>query len=159
MTLLAVIDGAHRASDWKVPLFIHILGAMVLVGALTLSAVSLIAAWRNGSPALTRLRMLSVFYGALPGWIVMRGGAQWIAHKEGLDSEGIDLTWLNIGFTTSDIGFVLLIVLLIIGGVAVRRINRRDAVPLLGTRFAAGITAFLLIAYLVTVWAMTVKPV
>jgi hypothetical protein len=159
MTLLAVIDGAHRVSDWKLPLFIHILGAMVLVGALTLSAVSLIAAWRNGSPALTRLGMLSVFYGALPGWIVMRGGAQWIAHKEGLDSEGVDLTWLNIGFTTSDIGFVLLIVLLIIGGVAVRRINRQDSVPLLGTRFAAGITAFLLIAYLVTVWAMTVKPV
>jgi hypothetical protein len=159
MTLLAVIEGAHRASDWKLPLFIHILGAMVLVGALTLSAVSLIAAWRNGSPALTRLGMLSVFYGALPGWIVMRGGAQWIAHKEGLDNEGVDLTWLNIGFTTSDIGFVLLIVLLIIGGVAVRRINRQDAVPLLGTRFAAGITAFLLIAYLVTVWAMTVKPV
>jgi hypothetical protein len=159
MTLLAVIDGAHRASAWKLPLFIHILGAMVLVGALTLSAVSLIAAWRNGSPALTRLGMLSVFYGALPGWIVMRGGAQWIAHKEGLDSEGVDLTWLNIGFTTSDLGFVLLIVLLIIGGVAVRRIHRQDAAPVLGTRFAAGITAFLLVAYLVSVWAMTVKPV
>jgi len=159
MTLLAVIDGAHRASDWKLPLFIHILGAMVLVGALALSAVSLIAAWRNGSPALTRLGMMSVFYGALPGWIVMRGGAEWIAHKEGLDNEGVDLTWLNIGFTTSDLGIVLLIVLLIIGGLAVRRLNRQDAAPLLATRFAAGITTFLVVAYLVTVWAMTTKPV
>jgi hypothetical protein len=159
MTLLAVIDGAHRASDWKLPLFVHILGAMVLVGALALATVALILAWRNGSPALTRLGMMSVFYGALPGWIVMRGAAQWIAHKEGLDNDNVDLTWLNIGFTTSDIGFVLLIVLLIIGGVTVRRINRQGSVPLLGTRFAAGIVAFLLVAYLVTVWAMTTKPV
>jgi hypothetical protein len=159
MTVLAVIDGAHRASEWKLPLFVHIFGAMLLVGALALSATCLILAWRNGSSALTRLGMLSIFYGALPGWIVMRGGAQWIAHKEGLDNDNVDLTWLNIGFTTSDFGFVLLIVLLIIGGVAVRRINRQDSVPLLGTRFAAGIVAFLLIAYLVTVWAMTTKPV
>jgi hypothetical protein len=158
MTLLAVIDGAHRASDWKIPLIVHIFGAMVLVGALGLATVSLVVAWRNGSTALTRLGLMSVFYGALPGWVVMRGGAQWIANREGLDNDNVDLTWLNVGFTTSDLGFVLLIVLLIIGGFAVRKINRQSGIPVLGPRVATVLVALLLIAYLVTVWAMTTKP-
>ena len=82
---------------------------MLLVGALTLSAVSLIAAWRSGSGPLTKLGFMSLFYGAIPGYIVMRGGAAWIAHKEGLDNDSVDLTWINIGFSVSDIGVVLLI--------------------------------------------------
>jgi hypothetical protein len=159
MTLLAVIDGAHRASDWKIPLFVHIFGAMLLVGGLTLAMVSLTTAWRNGSAALTRLGMMSIFYGALPGWVVMRGGAAWIAHKEGLDNDKVDLTWLNIGFTTSDLGFVFLIALVVIGGVAVRKINRQGDTPMLGPRIATGLVGFLLVAYLVTIWAMTTKPV
>jgi hypothetical protein len=158
MTLL-VIDGAHRASDWKLPLIVHIFGAMVLIGALALATVSLIVAWRSGSTALTRLGLMSVFYGALPGWIVMRGGAEWIAHKEGLDNDNVDLTWINIGLTTSDLGFVLLIVLLVMGGLTVRRINRQGSVGLAGPRVATVLVALLLVAYLVTVWAMTTKPV
>jgi len=159
MTLLAVIDGAHRAGDWKIPLFVHIFGAMVLVGGLTLAMVSLATAWRNGSAALTRVGMLSIFYAVLPGWIVMRGGAQWIAHKEGLDNDNVDLTWLNIGFTASDLGFVFLIALLVIGGVAVRKINRQADTPMLGPHIATVLVGILLVAYLVTVWAMTTKPV
>jgi hypothetical protein len=158
MTVLAVIDGAHRASDWKIPLIVHIFGAMVLVGALALATVCLIVAWRNGSAALTRLGLMSVFYGALPGWIVMRGGAQWIAHKEGLDNDNVDLSWLNIGFTTSDLGFVLLIVLLVMGGLLVRKINRGGEGPWISARIATGLVSILLIAYLITVWAMTTKP-
>jgi hypothetical protein len=147
-----------RPHDWTIPLFVHIFGAMLLVGALALATVSLIVAWRNGSAALTRLGLMSVFYGVLPGWIIMRGGAQWIAHKEGLDNDNVDLTWLNIGFTTSDAGFVLLMVLLVIGGFAVRRINRQGTTPVGGPRVATVLVALLLVAYLVTVWAMTTKP-
>ncbi len=159
MTLATVIDGAHRASEWKIPLFVHIFGAMLLVGALTLALVSLLAAWRNGSPRLTRVGMMSIFYGVLPGWIVMRGGAQWIAHKEGLDNDNVDLSWINIGFTTSDLGLVFLIALLIIGGMAVRKINRQSDTPVLGPRIATVLVGILLVAYLVTIWAMTTKPV
>ena len=152
--MLAVI----RPDDWAIPLIVHILGAMVLVGALALATVSLVVAWRNGSAALTRLGFLSVFYGAIPGWIVMRGGAQWIAHKEGLDNDDVDLTWLNIGFTTSDLGFVLVIVLAVIGGLGVRRINRQGSIGVGGPRVATVLVALLLVAYLVTIWAMTTKP-
>ena len=152
MSTLALI----RPDDWAIPLFVHILGAMVLVGALTLAAVSLIVAWRSGSGPLTRLGFMSIFYGAIPGWIIMRGGAQWIADKEGLENS--DLSWIGIGFTMSDLGFVLLIVLLVIGGLVVRRINRDESGPWISARIATGLVSLLLIGYLVAVWAMTTKP-
>jgi hypothetical protein len=147
-----------RPDSWDLPLFVHILGAMVLVGALILSTVSLIAAWRSGSAALTKLGFMSLFYGALPGYIVMRAGAQWIAHKEGLEDS--DVSWIGIGFGVSDIGFLLLVISLVIGGVAVRRINRGEGgAPRISARIATGLVSLFLLACLVAVWAMTTKPV
>ena len=153
MSVLALI----RPDSWDLPLFVHIFGAMLLVGALTLSAISLIAAWRSGSAALTKLGFMSLFYAALPGYIVMRGGAQWIAHKEHLEDS--DVSWIGIGFGVSDMGFLLLIVSLIIGGITVRRINRGEGgTPSVSARVATGLVSLFLIACLVAVWAMTVKP-
>jgi hypothetical protein len=150
--------GLIRPDSWDLPLFVHILGAMVLVGALTLSAVSLIAAWRSGSAALTKLGFMSLFYGAIPGYIVMRGGAQWIAHKEGLEDS--DVSWIGIGFGVSDMGFLLLIISLVIGGISVRRINRGEGgAPTISARIATGLVSLFLIACLVAVWAMATKPV
>jgi hypothetical protein len=159
MSVITTVASATRDDSWDLPLFVHILGAMVLVGALTLSAVALIAAWRNGSATLTKLGFMSLFYGAIPGYIVMRGAAQWIAHKEGLDNDDVDLSWINIGFSVSDLGFLLLLVSLIIGGIAVRRINRGEGgTPSVSARIATGLVSLFLIACLVAVWAMTVKP-
>jgi len=158
MNALTTIASLTRPDGWDLPLFVHILGAMLLVGGLTLSAVSLIAAWRSGSAALTKLGFMSLFYGALPGYVVMRGGAQWIAHKEHLEDS--DVSWIGIGFGVSDMGFVLLIVSLVIGGIAVRRINRGGGgSPSVSARIATGLVSLFLIASLVAVWAMTTKPV
>ena len=77
MSTIALI----RPHDWAIPLFVHILGAMVLVGALTLAAVSLIASWRSGSARLIRLAYMSLFYGAVPGYIVFRAGAALDRHQ------------------------------------------------------------------------------
>jgi hypothetical protein len=155
MSVLALV----RPDSWDLPLFVHIFGAMLLVGALTLSAVSLIAAWRSGSAPLTKLGFMSLFYGAIPGYIVMRGGAAWIAHKEGLDNDKVDLTWINIGFSVSDIGVVLLIAALVIGGTSVRRINRGGGgTANIAARIATGLISIFLVACLIAVWAMTVKP-
>jgi hypothetical protein len=149
-----------RPDSWDLPLFVHILGALILVGALTLSAISLIAAWRSGSAPLTKLGFTSLFYGAIPGYILMRGGAQWIAHKEGLDNDDVDLSWINIGFSVSDLGFVLLVVALVIGGITVRRINRGEGgTPSVSARVATGLVSVFLVGCLVAVWAMTTKPV
>jgi uncharacterized membrane protein len=158
MSTLTTLASLTRPDSWDLPLFVHILGAMVLVGALTLSAVSLIAAWRSGSAALTKLGFMSLFYGAIPGYIVMRGGAQWIAHKEGYENS--DVSWIKIGFNVSDLGFVLLVVSLVIGRIAVRRINRGEGgTPSISARIATGLISLFLVACLVAVWAMTTKPV
>ena len=149
-----------RPDSWDLPLFVHILGAMILVGGLALSAISLIAAWRTGSAPLTKLGFMSLFYGVLPGYVVMRAGAQWIVDKEGLDGEDVDLSWINIGFGVSDLGFLLLVVSLVIGGIAVRRINRGEGgTPSISARIATGLVSVFLVACLVAVWAMTTKPV
>jgi hypothetical protein len=153
MTLVALI----RPHDWTIPLFLHIFGAMVLVGALTLSAVSLIGAWRTTSPALTRLAYMSLFYGALPGYIVFRIGAEWIVSKEHLSNSND--AWIGIGYGVSDFGALLLIIALVVGGVSVRRMNRGRQPSPVAARIVTGLVSLVLVAYLVAVWAMTTKPV
>ena len=102
MSTIALI----RPHDWTIPLLVHIFGAMLLVGALTLAAISLIAAWRSGSARLIRLAYMSLFYGAVPGYIVFRVGAAWIADKEHLSNSNV--AWIGIGYGVSDLGFLLL---------------------------------------------------
>ena len=151
--MLAVI----RPDSWNLPLFLHILGSMVLVGALTLSVVSLLAAGRDGSTALSRLGYMSLFYGALPGYIVFRVGAEWIVSKEHL-SDSND-AWIGIGYSVSDLGALLLLVSLVIGGLSVRKINRGETPSTASARIVTGLVALVLIGYLVAVWAMTTKPI
>src|SRR4051794_41522164 len=99
MSTMTTLASATRDSSWDLPLFVHVLGAMILVGGLTLSAVALIAAWRSGSPSLTRVGFMSLFFGAPPRSIVMRAGAQWIAHKEGPDNDNGELSWVQNPFS------------------------------------------------------------
>ena len=51
MSVLAIV----RPSAWEFLLFLHVLGAMVMVGALVLAASALMLAWRDGNLALVRL--------------------------------------------------------------------------------------------------------
>jgi hypothetical protein len=158
MSALTTVASVTRPDSWDLPLFVHIFGAMLLVGGLTLSAVSLLGAWRSGSAALTKLGYMSLFYGALPGYVIMRAGAQWIAHKEHLENS--DVSWIGIGFGVSDTGVLLLIISLVIGGIAVRRINRGEGgAPTVSARIATGLVSLFLVGCLVAVWAMTTKPI
>jgi heme A synthase len=152
MSELAVI----RPDDWDLPLFLHILGAMVLVGALSLSAVSLLSAGRSGSAALGRLGYMSLFYGALPAYIVFRVASEWILDKENLADA--DLAWIDIGYMISDMGALLLIVALVIGGIAVRRMNRGAQPSATSARIVLALVTIVLIGYLFGIWAMTTKP-
>ena len=152
MSLLALI----RPDDTIVPLFLHIAGAMVLVGALTLAAVYLIASWRSGAARSIRSAYMTLLYAALPGYIVFRVGAEWIADKEGLADSNV--TWIGIGYGVSDLGALLLIVCLIIGGISVRRMNRGGNPSPIAARIVTGLVSLVLIANLVAVWAMTTKP-
>jgi hypothetical protein len=156
MSLLLATTVIERASDAKLPLFLHIAGAMVVVGALTLASITLIASWRSGSATLIRQAYMTLFYAALPGYIVFRAGAEWVADKEGYSNA--DLSWLDIGYMVSDTGALLLIIALIIGGISVRRMNRGVTPSPIAARIVTGLVSLTLIAYLVAVWAMTTKP-
>jgi hypothetical protein len=152
VSVLALI----RPDAWNFPLLLHVLGAMVMVGALILGASALILAWRNGDPGLVRLGFRSLLYGALPAFIVMRVGAEWIASKEDLTDSND--AWIGIGFSTSDAGLVLILLSLLLAGLAVRRVKSGARVGALA-RVPAVLVAILAVAFLVTVWAMTTKPV
>ncbi len=123
MTVLAAI----RPDAWNFPLLLHVLGAMLLVGTLVLAASALVLAWRDGSASLVRLGYRSLLIGALPAWIVMRGAAEWIADKEGLTGDEVP-SWVDIGYSTADSGFLLLVISTVLAGLAVRRAGRSETV-------------------------------
>ena len=154
MTVLATI----RPDAWDFPLLLHVLGAMLLVGTLVLAASALILAWRDGSVTLVRLGYRSLLIGALPAWIVMRGAAEWIADKEGLTGDEVP-SWVDIGYSTADSGFLLLVISTVLAGLAVRRAGRSEGSGAGFTRASTVIVSLALIAYLVATWAMTTQPV
>jgi len=153
MSTIALI----RPHDWVIPLILHIAGGMLVVGALALSMIALIGAWRSGSVALTRLGYRSLFYGALPGYIVFRAGAEWIVSKEHLSNSND--AWIGIGYSVSDLGFLLLIISLVIGGIGIRKMNRGEQPSATAAHVVTVLVSIVLVAYLVAVWAMTTKPV
>ena len=95
---------------------------------------------------------------ALPGYVVMRIGAQWIYSKEGLDDlPGFDdPTWIGIGFIVADAGALLVLIALILGGIGVRRLRSGNGAGLLKASMV--IAWVVLAAALVAVWAMAGKP-
>jgi hypothetical protein len=150
-TLLAV----SRPTEWNFPLLVHILGAMILVGG-TLTAASALA-FARGDVRTLRLGYWSLLAVSLPGYILMRIGAQWIYAKEGLDDVPIEEAWTGIGFAVADAGALLLLIALIVGGVGVRRLRGGSGTGLLKATLV--ISILLLAAYVVAIWAMSAKPV
>jgi hypothetical protein len=145
-----------RPGDVDFWLFLHILGGMTSVGALTLSFASLAGAWRSGSAALTRLGFRALLWAAIPAYLVLRVSSQVLLDKEGL--EDAELAWIDIGFMVTDPGLLILIAATVLGGLAARRAGEPGGGPAIGARIATGLVALLLVAYLVAVWAMTTKP-
>jgi hypothetical protein len=151
MTIVAMV----RPHGWDFPLFLHVLGAMILVGGLLAGASCLALA--RGDARFLRLGYRSLLAVALPGWLLMRVGAEWIASKEPWGKNGVPTpTWLNIGFILADAGGLILLVSLIVGGFGVRRLRAGQGAALLKTTLALSVV--LLGAYVVAVWAMAGKP-
>jgi len=152
VTVLAAI----RPDDINVALLVHVLGAMVLVGALVTAATAGIVGWRDEAATLRRLSYKTLLFVAFPAFIVMRIGAEWIYSKEQLDELPEDPGWVEMGYVTSDLGGLLLLVALILGGVGLARSRSGGGGGLLK---ASSVIATLLVAvYIVAVWAMGAKP-
>jgi hypothetical protein len=134
-----------RPDSWNFPLFLHVLGATVLVGAVGATVIIAIRA-----PSFRRLLARTVAFLVLPAWVLMRFAGQWIDSRE--DVQG-DPSWLGIGFIVGDAGLVLLIVTALIAWWGLRRPERSWPV-----KTVAAISSVYLIALFVAMWAMTTKP-
>ncbi len=144
---------AIRPDDWNFALFVHVLGAMVLVGGLLTCIVAIVLS--RGDARLLKIGWLSLLVLGLPGWIAMRAGAEWIYSKEGWTGDN-DPAWLGIGFITAEGGGVLLLAALICGGIGVRKLRNGGGAGLLMAVNILSVVA--LVAYVVAIWAMGAKP-
>ena len=145
-----------RPDSINIALVVHVLGAMVLVGGLVTAAGAAIIGWRDEGAALRRFAYWTLLAVALPGYIVMRVGAEWTYSREHLDSLPNDPAWIGIGFMTADGGLLLLLIALILGGIGMRKSRTGGGGGLL--KASSVIATILVAAYVVTIWAMGAKP-
>jgi hypothetical protein len=148
---------AIRPDSVNLPLFLHVLGAMLLVGALAFVAVAILLGRRRSdrAVALTRLGLRAVPYGVLPAYVVMRVGAQWTEAEQGYP-DGFEAAWLDVGYITADAGALLILISLILAIVGLRKLRSGGGLAL---GRAVGVLSLVLVAaYVVAVWAMTAKP-
>ena len=85
---------------------------MILVGGL-LAGVSALALAR-GDVRLQRLGYRALLAVALPGYIIMRVGAEWIYDREGWNDDNAP-AWIGIGYIVADLGAALLLIGLVTG--------------------------------------------
>jgi hypothetical protein len=113
------------------PLFLHVLGAMVLFGAVLAALILALARRRKVFGVLLLV--------AVPAYVAMRGGAQWIYSDEGFTGKN-DPTWLGIGFGVADAGVLLLLAL-----VGVAFWWQRSSKPVAGRILAALSSVYLVL--------------
>jgi hypothetical protein len=150
VTVLAAI----RPDSVNLPLLLHVLGAMLLVGDLLAIGIVTVLGLRDRARAagLSRFVFLGLLLGVLPSYILMRVGAQWTEAEQDYPEE-FDPAWLGIGYVTADLGALLILVSAVVAGIGLRR----RSVAL--SRFVGVVSLLLLAAYLVAIWAMSAKPV
>ena len=143
-----------RPDAWNLPLFVHVAGAMLLVGALVVVTVAMAAALRRGDgvEVLTRLAFRALLIGVIPSYVLMRAGAEWIASEEKIPDE---LDWVGIGYIVADLGLLLTLVTAVL---AWRAARRGAEGPGGAGRAAFVLAAVLIVAYGVALWAMATKP-
>jgi hypothetical protein len=150
--VLAVPPFRPDSADF--PLFLHIVGAAILVGGLLAGGSAL--AFARGDAKLLHLGYWSLLAVSLPGYVIMRIGAQWIASKEGWDDVDDVPTWLDIGYLVADAGALILLIALVVGGIGVYRTRESKGAGLLKVTM---VLAFIMLAaYFVAAWAMAGKP-
>jgi uncharacterized membrane protein len=154
---------AVRPDDWNFPLLLHVLGASILLGALIAAVTAQLLAWQRRAPAdvvpYARLSFRTLLFVAIPAWILMRVGAEWIASREGWNDVDDEPAWLGIGYMTAEGGGILLLISVILAGVGARRLSRSNGEQgATLVRVATVLAVLLVIAYVIATWAMSAKP-
>lgn len=146
----------------ELPLLLHIFGASILVAGLITALSFQLVGWARETPGgaamLARYGYLSLLVLALPGWILMRVGAQWVWSEAGWEDVDSEPTWLGIGWMTGDAGGLFILASVILAGLGARRLRLGGGTTSALVRIATLLTAVALVAYVITVWAMSAKP-
>ena len=139
-----------RPEAWNLPLFLHVFGAVVLFGGLAAVLMLSVAADRIPGQAVfaRNFAFWSMIFVVWPGYLVMRGAAQWIYDKEDLHPRFP--SWVAIGVGVADGGVVVLLGLTLLGWITRKR-------PRYGFWFGL-LTGIYLVALGVAWWAMSAKP-
>ena len=136
-----------RANNVNLPLFLHVFGATILVGAIAATAI---AAGKSGtSLMLRRVAFRTVLLLVIPAWILMRVAGQWTDSRSIPDDPG----WLGVGFIVSDAGVLVLLLAVIFGWLSVRKPDRGWP-----ARTVTALALLYLAALLVAMFAMSAKP-
>ena len=138
--MLAII----RPSDWEPAVFVHVAGALLLVGSLVTALV--LAATGSSS----RLTFRALLWAAVPAFLVMRGAAEWAHSVEDISSDDPP-AWIDVGYMISDPVLLLLIASTIVAGIGARRGSATS-------RWVTGLVGVMIAASLVADLAMTTKP-
>jgi hypothetical protein len=143
------------------PLFLHVFGATVLVGAITTVAILTWVSLRRPLEQAQLLRRLAFFALVLvgwPGWLAMRIAGQWVLSLDLYSGvEDADPGWLGVGFIVGDVGVLVLAISTILGWFAYRRTRTERPNPVTAPIFA-GLTTLYLVALAVAWFAMSAKP-
>jgi hypothetical protein len=124
---------------------------MVLVGAVAAATVLALATLRQPArPGLARATFATLLVVAVPAWVVMRIGGQWILSKEDYEKNP---GWVGVGFAVAEPGLVLLLLALALAWWSTRRQGRGWQ-----ARAVAVLTTVYLLALGVAWWAMSAKP-
>ena len=150
---------AIRDGSVNFPLFLHVLGAMLLIGSLAAVAYVTVLGWRapDRAAGLSRFGLKTLLIGVLPAYLLMRVGAQWTESEENFPDD-FDPAWLGIGYITADIGALLVLISIILAAIGLRRSRDGGAGGVRFARIVGVICMLLLAAYVVAVLAMTAKP-
>jgi hypothetical protein len=140
---------AYSRPFW--PLFLHVLGAMTLVGSIMAALIASAVAWRRPGTALLSRVTFAALVSGVPSYIVFRIAAQIIYSDEKDAFGGTDPTWIGIGFGASDAGLLLLLI-----SIGCAFWWKRSAKPVAG-RIVAGLSTIYLVLLAVAWLAMTGK--
>jgi hypothetical protein len=142
---------ALRPHPVDLPLFLHIVGATMLFGALvTVAMLAVVARRRPGPERLARAAFGILLALAVPAWVLMYTAGSWTKSKEHLPDT---VHWIQVPRSIGDSGFV---VLLLLTGIAFSWSRRPGGSW--QARSLVVLSALYLAALGVAWWVMTAKP-
>lgn len=150
---------ALRPDEWDFPLLLHVLGAIILFGAVSGAAILESTSFSRTAPTAVLLRRLAfrtTLVAVWPAFVLMRIAAEWIRSKE-FPSGAPEPDWVVVGYVIGDAGILVLVGLTICAWLAVRQTSDARPRPATAT-IATGLAGLYLVALAVAWFVMTAKP-